>query len=120
MTSRFDPDELTPQERKSWDRFVHHCREELVDMIDDSAFVMSLVPNGDVDIKFAVELGLGIMFNKPIIAVAFDGKDVPPGLLRVAHAVIEVGDIDTEEARVDFVRQLEAVTAELGIEFQSS
>ena len=88
-------------------------------MVGSSAFMMSLVPKGDVDIQFAVELGLGIMLDKPIIAVAMNGTPVPPGLRRVAHAVIEVGDVDTEAGRVDFVRRLQAVTTELGIDLQS-
>lgn len=117
---RFEPDELSPEDGRSWDRFVRHCQEELVAQVDESAFMMSLVPSGEVDIKFAVELGLGIMMNKPIVAVAISGEPVPEGLRRIAHAVIEVGDIDTEAGRLDFVRQLEAVTAQLGINLHSS
>lgn len=119
MPSKFDPDDLSAEERQTWDRFVQRSRDELVDMVDSSAFMMSLVPKGDVDIQFAVELGLGIMLDKPIVAVAVNGTPVPPGLRRVAHAVIEVGDIDTAAGREDFVRKLEVAAQELGISFQS-
>jgi hypothetical protein len=73
----------------------------------ESAFVMSLVPGGEPDLKFAVELGLAIMLDKPVIAVAFAGLDVPPGLRRVAHAVIELEhDLDTEAGQQELHRKL--------------
>lgn len=120
MPSTFDPDDLSPAERRSWDKFVAHVRGEVVDMVDSASFFMSLVPDGEVDVKFAVELGLGIMYDKPIVAVAMNGVKVPPGLRRVAHAVIEIDDVDTEAGRVEFVRQLQAITDELGIDLHSS
>jgi hypothetical protein len=87
---------LTPAERREWDDLVDHCRRELVGMIDKSAFVMSLVPDPDeVDVKFAIELGLSIMLDKPIVAVALPGATIPAQLRRVAARVI-TADIDTE------------------------
>lgn len=57
-------------------------------------------PKGETDIKFAVELGLSIMLDKPVVLLAAPGVTIPPGLRRIAHAVIELRqDIDTEAGR---------------------
>lgn len=104
-------DELTEAQQREGDRWVQHIREDTVKKMADSAFVMSIVPSGETDIKFAVELGLSIMLDKPIVAIAMNGTEVPPGLRRVAHAVIEVPDIDTEAGQVELKRQLDRVIA---------
>jgi hypothetical protein len=109
-------DNLTPDERGSWDSFVDHVRKDAVHKIADSAFVMSLVPGGDPDIKFAVELGLAIMLDKPIVPVAVAGRDVPPGLRRVAHAVIELEhDMDTEAGQLEMQQRIQEVMEGLGL-----
>jgi len=76
-------------------------RRGAVEKIAGSDAFISLVPEGEVDIKFAVELGLAIMFDKPIIAVAMPGRTVPPGLARIAHRIVEC-DLDTEEGQQKF------------------
>lgn len=106
--------QLSPDEQRQWDRWVRHVREDTVKKMADSAFVMSLVPDGEPDIKFAVELGLSIMLDKPIVAIALQGRGVPDGLRRVAHAVIDLnGDIDTEAGRLELQRKLDPILAEL-------
>jgi hypothetical protein len=64
----------------------------------------------------AVELGFAILLDKPVIALARRGRGVPPGLRRIAHAVIEMDhDLDVEAGRLELQRKLTAVTAELGL-----
>ena len=106
-------DDLGPEGREEWQRFVEFQREHTVKGIESSAFVMSLVPGGEPDIKFAVELGLAIMLGKPVIAVAMPGVPVPPGLRKVAAAVIEGASLDTEAGREKFGRRLKAVMERL-------
>lgn len=77
-------------EAKAWMARAH---ETLVPMIDSSALSVSIAPQGRTDIKFAVELGLTIMFDKPIIVIAHHEQDVPPKLRQVADEVV-VGDLD--------------------------
>lgn len=105
----------TTEDDQAWEDLVAYTRREIVAKIADSAFVMSLVPSAGSDIKFAIELGTAIMLDKPIVALAIRGRDIPPGLRRVAHAVIEIGDIDTEAGQMELRRKLEPVMAELGI-----
>jgi hypothetical protein len=109
-------DNLTPDERKEWDDFVRRVREDLVLKVAESAFVAPLVPGGDFDVKFAVELGTAIMLDKPIVPVVFPGRKVPPGLRRIAHAVIELEhDLDTEAGQLEMQRRLSAVMDEMGL-----
>ena len=61
-------------------------------MITGSAVTVSLVPRGDTDVKFAVELGFTLMFDKPLILVVAPGVTVPRRLRRAADAVV-VGEI---------------------------
>ncbi|GAA1742876.1 hypothetical protein GCM10009809_42090 [Isoptericola hypogeus] len=72
--------------------WAHHVREELVPKLAGSALTVSLVPEGDPDVKFAVELGLSILMDKPIIAIVQPGTHVPERLVRVADVILE-GDL---------------------------
>jgi hypothetical protein len=109
-------EDMTPKERQNWDGFVDAVRKDAVQKIAQSAFVASLVPSGDTDIKFAVELGLAILLDKPVVAIAFPGRAVPPGLRRVAHSVIELDhDMDIEAGRLEMQRKFSAVMEDLGM-----
>jgi len=100
-------DELTPDERDAFDDFVEHFRRDALAKMHDSAFVMSILPtSGEVDLKFAIELGASIMLDKPIMAVVMPGAHVPERLRRVVDAVVEA-DLDTAEGRSAIERALD-------------
>lgn len=82
-----DPFE-TPEARE----WAQRVRTELVPKLRESALTVSLVPRGDSDVKFAVELGMSIMLDKPIIAVVAPGAKVPDKLVQVADLIVE-GDV---------------------------
>lgn len=63
---------------------------ELVPMIDASAVSVSIVPNDGADVKFAVELGISLMLDKPIVLAVVPGRKVPEHLARVADEIIEL------------------------------
>ena len=89
-----------------WDDFVTYHREHTVKEMAKSAYVMSLVPDADkVDVKFAVELGLAIMLDKPILAVVQPGMTIPDRLRRVADAII-ITDLDTEDGKAQAARDI--------------
>lgn len=104
-----------PFEGDWWDQFAADVRTDLVHKIDDSAYVVNLVPaEGGFDVKFAVELGVAIMLDKPIIPVVLPGREVPPGLARVAHALIALDrDLDTEAGRAEMSTKMLAAFAEV-------
>ena len=77
--------------------FERRVRDVLVPRLQDAHVIVSLVPKGEVDVKFATELGLSIMMGKPIIAVIRPGTQVPDKLVRVADRIIECSDEDVRD-----------------------
>ena len=69
--------------------WAERTRSKLMPMIQESALVVSLVPETDADMKFAVELGLAIMLDKPIIAVVAPGQIIAGKLRQAADAIVE-------------------------------
>lgn len=81
-------------EFKAWAKRV---RTELVPMIEDTQMTVSICPTSDkVDVKFAVELGLSIMLDKPIVVAVPPGVAVPERLVRVADEIVELTAMDDE------------------------
>jgi len=100
-------DELSPEEREGWDSFVNHVRRETVQGMAKSAFVMSLVPSKEnVDVKFAVELGLAIMMDKPILAIVMPDGEISDRLALVADMIVRA-DIDTEEGQREVASKIQ-------------
>ena len=92
-TGPTDPD---PFEDPEWVEWATRVSNDVVPMILKSAISLSLVPKGKADIKFAVELGLCIMMDKPIIAVVQPGTKVPAKLIAVCDEIIEAS-LDEED-----------------------
>jgi hypothetical protein len=78
------------------DEWAKHVLDEVVPKIEGSTVTISLVPTGETDVKFAVELGLSIMLDKPILAVVQPGTKIPGHLARVADRIVEFRDDDPE------------------------
>ena len=72
-----------------WQAYARHVIDELVPMIEQSAVTCSLVPSGEPDVKFAIELGLSIMLDKPVVLLVPSGTPVPAHLARVADEIVE-------------------------------
>lgn len=77
----------------------NRVQADLVPKLEDSAMTISLVPEGETDIKFAVELGLSIMMDKPIIAVFRPGTKIPERLARVADEIVEADFSDMQDTQ---------------------
>jgi hypothetical protein len=90
-----------------WQRFVEHTQRETVTQIAGAGAVLSIVPeSGKADIKLAVELGLGIWFDKPLVILVHPGQEIPNKLRQVADAVVEA-DIDTEDGKLRLMEALD-------------
>ncbi|ORA24906.1 hypothetical protein BST13_33595 [Mycobacterium aquaticum] len=87
------PDTDDPFDTPEFRDYARRVRTELIPKLRDSAASISLVPNGPTDVKFAVELGLSIMLDKPIVAVVPPGTKVPAKLVAVADRIVE-GDLN--------------------------
>lgn len=69
--------------------WIRHVLDEMVPKLADSALVIQLVPNNDEgDVKFWVELGASIMYDKPILAIVTGGREIPEKLRRVADEIV--------------------------------
>ena len=90
-----------PFDDPAWKAYVTHVRTELVPMIKGSSIGMSIVPKDpeDVDVKFAVELGLMVMLDKPIMLVCRIGTVLPERLKRVADEIVFADDLTDPDAR---------------------
>lgn len=91
-------DALTPEQKAEWDAYVKYTREETVRSMDGSAMVCAMAPSDGPDVKFAMEIGLSIMLDKPILILAQTGQKIPPKLRAVADEVL-FADVDTEEGQ---------------------
>lgn len=106
---------LTPDEEDAYNDYVRHFRRNVLPKMNDSTFVMSLIPDrSGVDVKFATELGMAIMLDKPIFAVVPPGRAVPRGLRAVAAKVVELDvDIDTTDGQAVVAEQISKFVADL-------
>lgn len=100
---------MDESEQEAWDSFVAYQREHVLRAMSESSMMVSIVPK-EVDIKFAVELGMGIMLDKPILALAQHEDDVPPKLRRIADRVV-IADVDTEDGQA----LIEQALQEMGV-----
>lgn len=78
-----------PFKSEDWRRFERRVRSRLTPQLRDSALTVSIVPEV-TDVKFAVELGMSIMLDKPIILAVPIGVVPPRKLLDVADAVVSM------------------------------
>lgn len=73
---------------KAW---IRQVLDEMVPMMEQSALVMSLVPEDrEGDVKFWVELGASIMMDKPIIAVLLGDAPAPAKLEAIADEIVRL------------------------------
>lgn len=81
-------------------RYARHVLKEMVPKMADSAYVITIAPDGGTaaDVKQAVEIGYAILLNKPLIVLKTPGRVVAEKLLRIADHVVE-GDMSTEAGR---------------------
>lgn len=93
-----------------WNAYVHHVREELFRKMNDSGMNVVLHPKRaeDVDVKLAVEIGLGLMLDKPVILVVPHGTVVSERMLRVADEVVYGSPEDAKDALMAAINRVGA------------
>lgn len=79
--------------------WLERVERELLPMLRESSMVAVLAPGEEPDLKVAIELGLTILLDKPLILVVPEGRWVPDTLRRAADAVVEWSDDDEEMKR---------------------
>lgn len=95
---------------RDWKEFVAHVKKTLVPQIKDTNVFLAMAPpdDKDIDIKMAVEIGLCILLDKPLIVIAPEGRHMHERLLRIADHVI-IADVTTEEGRESIGEKLRVV-----------
>jgi hypothetical protein len=74
-------------------RWVQHVLSDMEPKLAGSVISVSLVPNDrEGDVKWWVELGASIMYDKPIIAVVFNDRPLPEKLKLVADEIVRLPD----------------------------
>jgi hypothetical protein len=72
-------------------RWIAHVRHQVFPMIEQSSTFISIVPP-EPDVKAAVELGYGLLLDKPLIVIAYPDRLIPHHLRRAADLVISGND----------------------------
>jgi hypothetical protein len=78
-----------PWQESSAKVWVRHVLDEMEPKLANSSLVISVVPEDrEGDVKFWVELGASIMYDKPIIAIVFGDAPIPGKLILVADEIV--------------------------------
>lgn len=100
-----------------FDAYAEHVRKEVLPMVKDSAVFISITPANtkELDVKFAMELGMAIMLDKPIIAVIKPGTKIPEKMARVVEKFVEIDSdgIISDEAKERLMYAITELTGEL-------
>lgn len=96
------------------ERWEQNAREELGPKMASSAYVMAIAAAGDVDPKQALEIGYAVLLDKPIVLVVPAGREVPPGLERLARRVVKLHHgPETPQAQQQLMAELASLHSEL-------
>jgi hypothetical protein len=104
---------MSEEDVEEWEALVKHTREETIEKMMASAFVISVVPE-KADVKVALELGLSIMLDKPLMLILMPGATTPPRLQRVADHVV-IADLDTPDGREYVMRAIDDFKLKMGL-----
>jgi hypothetical protein len=85
-----------------WRAYETRVRTEVLPKVEGSAMGVSIVPTSPdkVDVKFAVELGMMIMLDKPIILCVHPTTLLPEKLRRIADEIVVYGGPEDQEAMI--------------------
>ena len=103
---------------KAW---LARASEELVPKLDASRMSVVLVKGktaSEGDLQLAIELGLSVLMDKPILVIVVDGKPSPPKLVGVADAVVHLheGELKRPSGRAKVMKALTDMKHEFGLE----
>lgn len=88
---------MNPREDPVFLEWEEAVQRDLVPKLRESALTMNICPD-QPDAKYAVELGMSILLDKPIVLVVPDGRQVPRKLAQVADSIVQVdwNDLKTD------------------------
>lgn len=98
-----------PPERDPWSdpraaAWVAHIRHQVLPQLRGSAASITIAPDAEPDIKIAVELGLTLLLDKPLVVVVTPGRSCPEHLRRAADLIVDDADQAVAARRIrDFI-----------------
>lgn len=109
---------MMDMDEQEWQRFENEVREQVVQGMAKSALVTTINPGDrEPDVKLAVEVGMTILLDKPMVLIAREGDDIPEALERIAYAVIRhSGDLDTDEGKQELWEALKPYLDEFQVD----
>jgi hypothetical protein len=80
------------------DELALSVRDSLIPKLQASAAVVSIIPDdpAKIDIKIALEIGAGLLLDKPLFLAIPDGAVVPQRLVRAADRVMYFNSSDPD------------------------
>lgn len=99
------------REAVSMEKWLEHARKKLVPAAKASQVMALIVPDGEPDLKVALEVGLMVLLDKPFLLLVFEDRPVPGNLARLARATVQadVNDSEGTQARLrEAVKKLDA------------
>lgn len=91
--------------------WAHRVETQLIPMIKEAAMVSLIPPGEDPDVKVAVELGMTLLLDKPLILIVPEDRWIPVRLRRAADAVVEWSD-DSAEMQRRMQEAMDGLTSE--------
>lgn len=114
MTPVTDPVEVT---EVTFEEYLGHARNDMAPKMASSAFVVSINPGAkpeDIDPKIAIETGYAVLLGKPILVVNTEGRELNPGLARLARKVVSLTEpIDTMASQMQMQAAIEEMLREV-------
>jgi hypothetical protein len=82
-----------------FEKLTQISEDDLKPKILSSAFVLMLfLPDDQGDIHFALQLGLCMLLEKPLIVLALKDAYVPPRILKFADVVVRAATVEEAKA----------------------
>jgi hypothetical protein len=98
--NRKEAEEYRKEAEEFVDDLLESARTDLMPQMKDATFVVGVMRNPDV--YLALQIGLALTLDKPLILLVPAGAWISPRLRSIAHAIIE-GDL-TAQATSDKLR----------------
>lgn len=74
-------------------RLENSARQDLMPKMQASAFCLMIL-KGNPEISLALQIGIALLYDKPLIILALDGVWISPRLRQIADAIVEGKSFD--------------------------
>lgn len=94
------------------DLFIQ-ARRNLLPKIEGSAITVLPFDGAAMDLKVALEVGVTLLFGKPLLVIVMQGSEPPmPALVRAADVIVELtAPMNTDESKAKVAAGIEAALA---------